>query len=241
MDRLSKKHEFHCVKLISILIKFQKFRNSKSKIRNLYTMNTFDLSANDWDKNTVHTERSIAIAKKITELIEFKPGMKAMEFGAGTGLLSFRLKDSFASVTLIDSSQEMIRVSNEKISQSKADNMKAIQIDFETQELKQKFDIIYSQMVFHHIDDVSKMIQRFSGMLESGGLVAIADLYAEDGSFHGEGFTGHNGFDPEWMSTVLLNYGFTGISYSTCFVQKKANAEGIEREYPVFLIIARKP
>jgi len=241
MDRLSKKHEFHCVKLISILIKFQKIRNSKSKIRNLYTMNTFDLSANDWDKDTIHTERAIAIAKKITELIEFKPGMKAMEFGAGTGLLSFRLKDSFASVTLIDSSKEMIRVCNDKILESKATNMKAIQIDLESEELKQKFDIIYSQMVFHHIADVSRMIQRFSTMLESGGTVAIADLYAEDGSFHGEGFTGHNGFDPEWMSTVMLNAGFTGISYSTCFVQKKTDAEGIEREYPVFLIIARKP
>jgi hypothetical protein len=32
---------------------------------------------------------------------------------------------------------------------------------------------------------------------------AIADLYPEDDSFHGEGFAGYKGFDPEELSGLL--------------------------------------
>ena len=204
-------------------------------------MNNFDLSANDWDKNNVHTERSEAISQKLKEQVEFKPGMKAMEFGAGTALLSFLLRDKFSSITLIDNSREMIRVCNEKIAQTQSSHIKAIQIDLETEDIKEKFDIIYSQMAFHHIGDVNKMIYKFSEMLEDKGILAIADLFTEDGSFHGEGFTGHMGFDPEWLATVMLNSCFKDIGYSTCFIQKKIDIEGNKKEYPVFLIIARRP
>jgi len=34
-------------------------------------------------------------------------------------------------------------------------------------------------------------------MLSKGGYLAIADLYKEDGSFHGEKKVPHNGFDME--------------------------------------------
>jgi tRNA (cmo5U34)-methyltransferase len=203
-------------------------------------MSHFDSAAVDWDKNNVNTQRSEAIAKQLHEMKLLKPGMKAMEFGAGTALLSFILRDHFSSVTLIDSSQEMIRVCNEKIAINKSMHFKAIKIDLETEDFEDKFDIIYSQMVFHHISDVGKMIEKFYHLLEEKGLLAIADLYAEDGTFHSEGFTGHNGFDPEKLSKVMLNSGFEDVSYKTCFVQKKLQADGILKEYPVFLMVARK-
>jgi tRNA (cmo5U34)-methyltransferase len=203
-------------------------------------MNKFDESANDWDKNNVHTERSKVIAVKLKEKMDFKPGMKVMEFGAGTGLLSFFLRDSFASITLVDSSREMIRVCNEKISQGKATNMNAVQIDLEHEDFNEKFNLIYSQMVFHHIGDVGKMIHKFSGMLEENGKIAIADLFTEDGTFHSDGFTGHHGFDPEELSYLIHSAGFTDIHFETCFIQEKIDSEGKRKEYPVFLITARK-
>jgi tRNA (cmo5U34)-methyltransferase len=203
-------------------------------------MSHFDSAAVDWDKNNVNTLRSEAIAKQLKEMKLLKPGMKAMEFGAGTALLSFILKDHFSSVTLIDSSQEMIRVCNEKIAINKTSHFKAIKIDLETEHFEDNFDIIYSQMVFHHIIDIGKMIQKFYHLLEESGFLAIADLYAEDGTFHSEGFTGHKGFDPEWLSNVMQKSGFVDISYKPCYVQKKLHADGILKEYPVFLMVARK-
>ena len=82
-------------------------------------MSEFDIKANDWDKNNVNLERAREIANHLLENIPFRPGMKVMEFGAGTALLSFMLHDLFSSITLIDNSGEMLRVCNEKIAAAK--------------------------------------------------------------------------------------------------------------------------
>ena len=203
-------------------------------------MNEFDIKANDWDKNNVHLERAREIANQLLEIIPFKPGMKVMEFGAGTALLSFMLEDLFTSVTLIDNSVEMIRICNEKITQTKSNHIQAIKIDLETEPFEDKFDIIYTQMAFHHVSDIGKIVQILHHLLIDGGMLAIADLYPEDGSFHGEGFTGHLGFDPVWLSTLLNQSGFENITFKECFVQKKIDSDGKQKEYPVFLITATR-
>ena len=102
-------------------------------------MSEFDIKANEWDKNNVHLVRNREIANQLLEIIPFKPGMKVMEFGAGTALLSFMLEDLFTSVTLIDNSVEMIRICNEKIAQTKSNHLKAIKIDLETEYFEDKF------------------------------------------------------------------------------------------------------
>ena len=203
-------------------------------------MNEFDLKAAGWDKNNVHLLRSEALAKQMNEKIHFFPEMKAMEFGAGTGLLSFMLKDMFASITLIDNSEEMIKICNEKIAASQSDHIHAIKIDLETKDINNKFDIIYSQMAFHHIGDINKMVAKFFNLLNENGILAVADLFPEDGSFHGEGFTGHKGFDPEWLEVRMRDAGFKNVTYTTPYVQKMADSNGHVSEYPVFLMIAEK-
>ena len=203
-------------------------------------MSEFDLKANDWDKNIVNIERAREIANQLLEIIPFRKGMKVMEFGAGTALLSFMLHDLFSSITLVDNSGEMIRICNEKIAQSKLSHIHAVKIDLETELFEDKFDVIYSQMSFHHLTYIDSIIQKLHQLLNAGGILAIADLYPEDGSFHGEGFTGHMGFDPEWLSTLLKQSGFNSVTYKECFVQKKIDPDGNQKEYPVFLMIAHK-
>jgi tRNA (cmo5U34)-methyltransferase len=203
-------------------------------------MSEFDLKANDWDKNNVNLERAREIANQLLLTIPFRPGMKVMEFGAGTALLSFMLQDMFSSVTLVDNSGEMIRICNEKIIQTKATHIQAIKIDLETEYFEDKFDVIYTQMTFHHISDIGKMAHTLHHLLNEGGILAIADLYTEDGTFHDEGFTGYKGFDPEWLSNVMHQSGFKDVSYNTVFVQKKIQPGGKLKEYPVFLMSAKK-
>jgi len=73
-------------------------------------------------------------------------------------------------------------------------------------------------------------------MLNSGGILAIADLYTEDGSFHGPGVKVHWGFDPEKLTKIFRNAGFKKIEYKTCFeVTRESGAK-----YPVFLMTAQK-
>lgn len=203
-------------------------------------MNEFDIKAAGWDKNNVHILRSDAIAKQIIEKVHFFPEMKAMEFGSGTGLLSFILKDKFSSITLIDNSEEMIKICNDKIAESRSEHIHALKMDLETEDIDAEFDLIYSQMAFHHIGDINKMVNKFYYLLKENGILAVADLFPEDGSFHGEGFTGHKGFDPEWMELVMRDTGFKNVTYTTPYIQKMTDTNGIVREYPVFLMIAVK-
>jgi cyclopropane fatty-acyl-phospholipid synthase-like methyltransferase len=134
----------------------------------------------------------------------------------------------------------MIKICNEKIASSQSDNIKALRIDLESSDINERFDMIYSQMAFHHIADIDKMIRKFYTLLNDSGVLAVADLYTEDGSFHGEGFTGHKGFDPEWLAVKLKETGFQKTDYSKAFIQKMAEPDGTIREFPVFLLIARK-
>jgi tRNA (cmo5U34)-methyltransferase len=201
-------------------------------------MNEFDSKAIDWDKNNLHVERSEAIAASLLKRLLFRKEMKAMEYGAGTGLLSFLLKDRVSEITLIDNSAEMLRIAQDKIDQQHIEKMKTVLLNLENEDYPGKFDVIFSQMVFHHVNNIGLILDKFIAMLNPGGFLAIADLYIEDGSFHGSEFTGHKGFDPEKLKSAILNKGFISCEYDTCFVIRKPAVTSLIKEYPVFLMVA---
>jgi len=199
-------------------------------------MSEFDARAREWDNDKMHTDRSIAIAAAFEKRLPADRPMRALEYGAGTGILSFLMKDKFSEIVLMDSSKEMIRVCEEKVTYFKAGHIKPLWFDLEHQDYDGKFDIIYSQMVLHHVNDVDTILNKFDALLNPGGLLAIADLYTEDGSFHGPDVKVHLGFDPAILIETLKSKGFNHAGYETCFVIKRPNG----REYPVFLLVAKK-
>ena len=203
-------------------------------------MNEFDLKASTWDKNQLHIERSEEIAVALRDMIPLVKSMRALEYGAGTGLLSFILKGSFREITLMDNSKEMINVIRGKINGQGIRNMKPLMIDLEHENYTGEFEIIYSQMVFHHVENTDIILEKFHSLLTPDGYLAIADLYPEDGSFHGDGFSGHYGFDPEVLSLQLARNNFRDIRYRQCFTIRKVSEQGDIRQYPVFLLIANK-
>ena len=75
-------------------------------------------------------------------------------------------------------------------------------------------------------------------LLNAGGYLAIADLYEEDGSFHGERFNGHNGFDPENLAEILRKNRFRNISHRSCFKIERIISETETRQFEVFLLTA---
>jgi len=208
-------------------------------MQNSNTMNEFDQKARDWDKNKMHLERTMAVAGQLKKLIPDKPGVKALEFGAGTGLLSFYLKDRFSEITLMDSSREMLKMAEQKIDTGDHLKFKTLFFNLEKEEYHgDPFDIIYSQMVLHHVRDTDAMIRKFYQLLNQDGFLAIADLYQEDGSFHDGNMDVHKGFDPEKLLAILLQQGFRNIQFEPCFVIRKEVSFEIIREYPVFLMTA---
>jgi 2-polyprenyl-3-methyl-5-hydroxy-6-metoxy-1,4-benzoquinol methylase len=199
-------------------------------------MNNFDSRAREWDKDKMHMERSTAIAAEIERMITIAPHIKTLEYGSGTGALSFLLKDRFSEITLMDSSQEMINVCIEKVEYHQAHHIKPIWYDLEHNDYAEKFDVIYHLMVLHHVNDVESMLQKFYTLLNPGGYLAIADLYAEDGSFHGPDVKVHWGFDPDKLTETLKHMGFKNIEYKTCFEVKRESG----KSYPIFLLVAKK-
>jgi 2-polyprenyl-3-methyl-5-hydroxy-6-metoxy-1,4-benzoquinol methylase len=204
--------------------------------------NEFDAKAAEWDNNPMHWERSKAITEEMKRRFKLNNRLKALEFGAGTGIASFLLRDFVKEITLIDNSSEMVGVIKEKIKASKVTNLTVLNFDLEHNDMNGdvRYDLIFTQMVLHHVVDVEAIINKFGRMLNSGGHLAIADLYGEDGSFHGEGFTGHNGFDPAYLSEVLKKYKFRDITYNSCFIIDREISETETRKYPVFLLTANR-
>jgi len=136
-------------------------------------MSSFDSRAREWDKDKMHMERSVAIAAELEKMIHLRPSMKALEYGAGTGILSFLLKDRFSEITLMDNSQEMINVCIEKIEYHKANHIVPLWFDLEHENFEGKFDIIYNQMVLHHVNDFEAIINTFYSLLNTDGYLAL--------------------------------------------------------------------
>ena len=205
-------------------------------------MNEFDHKADEWDKNRMYHERAAAVAEEIRKVIPLNREWRALEFGPGTGLLSLLLKDRLKEITLIDSSTGMVRVLREKIAAEGVKNLRVLHLDLEHEDPgDEKYDLIYNLMVLHHVSDVRKMIRKFRDMLNPGGYLAVADLCSEDGSFHGEGFKGHRGFDPAGLSATFKEQGFDEVSHRKVYVIDKIMSDGTRKQFEVFLMTASLP
>ena len=111
-------------------------------------MNDFDVRAKTWDENPIHMERSYAIATKMGTMIPIHNGMKALEFGAGTGILSFLLRDKLGTIVMMDNSAGMVEVMKEKVVFEKAVNFVPLCYNLENEMYNDFFDLIFNQMGF---------------------------------------------------------------------------------------------
>ena len=202
-------------------------------------MNEFDIKARDWDSNRMHRERAEAVARELITQIPVDRQMSALEYGAGTALTSFQLREHLGTITAMDSSPEMVRITLEKIETSGTDNIKAVLFDLEKDDWKgESFNLVIIQMTLHHITDTPKILKKFHSLLKPGGYIAIADLYPEDGSFHNHAPGVHKGFDPDLLSGLLATTGFSAVRYNKCFVIRKTLEDNTTKEFDMFLMSA---
>ncbi|MEO8465901.1 MAG: class I SAM-dependent methyltransferase [Gammaproteobacteria bacterium] len=195
----------------------------------------FDTRAETWDDES-KVRRAEAVASGMRRALPLRRSMTALEYGAGTGLLSFCLRDTLGPITLADTSAGMRAVAERKILAANERQMRVADLDVMRDAVpKQRYDLVYSMMTLHHVADIARGLAAFHTLLKKGGFLCIADLDAEDGSFHGPDVDVHHGFERSAIGKALATAGFIDVAIGDCFV-----VEHGPRQYPMFLATCQK-
>ena len=199
---------------------------------------SFDARAQTWDDDPRRRKLAASIFAALAQAVPLRAEWTALDYGAGTGLLALALAARVRRVLAVDSSAGMLAVLAEKARAGGA-NVETLHADFAQDSLPAgPFDLVASAMTLHHVADVDGLLRKFFALLAPGGRIALADLDAEDGSFHGPDAPGvhHLGFDRAALARQLADAGFADVRFSDA-----ARNEKNGRVYVVFLTAARKP
>jgi ubiquinone/menaquinone biosynthesis C-methylase UbiE len=139
-------------------------------------------------------------------------------------------------VTLADTSRGMREVAQAKIDAGSLEDARVWALDLATERPPdEQFDLIVTVLTLHHIVDLDTVVDGFARLLRPGGHLCVVDLEHEDGSFHGEGFAGHHGFERPALAARLTRHGFGDVSFRACHHIVR---DGVT--YPLFLATARR-
>ncbi len=207
------------------------------------SQNYFDQAAASWDNQP----QRVRLMKMIGEAIirEARPDetMDVLDYGCGTGLVGLFLLPHIRSVTGADSSSGMLDVLKRKIAEGHLSTMRAMLLDLEKDAVPvERYDMITVSMAMHHIARLDRVLKAFHTMLRPGGVLCIADLDTEPGTFHPAAVAGtvhHMGFDRQTMKDKLSGVGFADSKDVTAGTFTKPIESGGEGTFSVFLITAR--
>jgi ubiquinone/menaquinone biosynthesis C-methylase UbiE len=207
------------------------------------TISRFDEAAAQWDNNPTRVALARAIGEALVRAVTVEPSWRALDYGAGTGLLTLNLLPYVSFIVALDSSKGMLAQLQQKLLAAHINNVEATFWDLEKEPLPQGgFDLVASAMTMHHIRDVPLVLGRLASVLRPGGWLAFADLDSEDGSFHGEApDVFHKGFDRSRVAGWLEQRGLSRVSITDAHSLQKPTSSGELKTYSVFLAVGQKP
>jgi 2-polyprenyl-3-methyl-5-hydroxy-6-metoxy-1,4-benzoquinol methylase len=204
----------------------------------------FNQEALSWDSRPfVHTASQRA-SIAILEILN-KQGSKpkqVLEIGCGTGILSYLIAPHVVRVVAVDAAQGMIDVLKQKLTKPDApSNIVPVAVLLEDPEdralppaaanepdgARQKFDLITSHLVLHHIPDLEEVLRTMFGCLAPGGKVMLTDFEdfgPEAKRFHAAskmaGVERH-GINATQMTEILQKIGFANVSVKPEWTMEK--------------------
>jgi len=195
----------------------------------------FAHKSKSWDMKSRRVQNAKEIAELIIKEIPLSSSMEVMDFGAGTGLLSYFIAPHIKKIVAVDNSPSMLEEFQKKCTEFACETEVLLK-DLSQEKIERKFDGIISSMTLHHIEDQTLLFSQFYEMLQEGGFIAIADLESEDGTFHSDN-TGvfHHGFHRDTLQTIAKKAGFKNITFQRANTIKKPH-----KAFDVFLMTAYK-
>ena len=201
-------------------------------------MSTFDERARGWDTPEKRS-RAEAVAHVIRDSIDLAPTMRVIDVGAGTGLLGLALAGEVGELVLAEPSEGMLEVMREKLAAAEPSDVTAVHFDLMADPPPgDAFDLAVSLLVLHHVADTAAALTAIRRLLRPGGRICLADLDAEDGSFHDPNAEGihHFGFERRALIETAQAAGFTDVE-----IRPATEIERDGRQYPLFLLLGTAP
>lgn len=202
----------------------------------------FDKEAALWDENPTRVKLASDIAEGIFAEIDLDGTQDVLDFGCGTGLLTFYVQPNVRSITGIDSSYKMIETFETKVTALGLSHVYGKCLDVENGELiSGNYQLVMSSMAFHHIQDIRSLLEQLYDVTASGGMLCIADLDSDEGKFHEDNMgIFHFGFERHELAALLTEIGFRDIQHKTVATVTKTGADGEKRAFTIFLVSAKK-
>jgi ubiquinone/menaquinone biosynthesis C-methylase UbiE len=198
-------------------------------------MSSFDERAATWDDDPAKVTRARSVAEAIIDAVRPDGSSRLLEYGAGTGLVAQALRHAVGPITLADTSRGMRDVMHGKIAAGILPDARVWDLDLETEPAPdERFDLVVTVLTLHHVHDIATVLAKFAELLAGGGRLCVADLDAEDGSFHGPGVDVHHGFDRSELADALTEAGFTDVAFRDCY-----SIDHDDASFPMFLATCR--
>ena len=196
---------------------------------------TFAAKAANWD----NPDKIDMTSKFLSEMlfhIHPQSSWKALELGAGTGLVGLKVEPLVGKVVMVDTSESMLKVLKQKLhSDSKVEIVHGEVFEYKQQDI----DFVFSTMAFHHLSDVEKTLHYLATITKPDAWVVVGDLVTEDGSFHRFEPIPYCGFDTDVLSKQFAKAGFEVKSVKIYNIITRITEEKTTN-YEQFMLIAQR-
>lgn len=167
--------------------------------------NLFDQLSHKYD-TPKQLELATIIQEEIRNDIANSTNKTLLDYGCGTGLVSLTFSHSVKHLVLTDASNEMIRLTNQKIIDQGIQNASSYQLNLIEESTDIKADIILVSLLLLHVPNTALILRKLFDVLNANGQLIIIDF---DLNNEINDSRVHNGFDQIELDMLLKKIGFS--------------------------------
>jgi SAM-dependent methyltransferase len=170
---------------------------------------------------------------------------RAIDFGCGTGVLSFLLEGDLGVIYAVDTADEKMDHLEATLAtrEKSGADIRPLRIDLTKDPFPHgKVDLVFAMMSLHHVPDPFSLIGGFAEILEPGGRLCIADLEESGQPFHPSHMEhARDGFTRDELEETCRRYDLTPLRYEVVHRMLRVGPDGLEHSHPIFAFFAEKP